>query len=220
MDHKTDYLPKRDSELAAWSNNFTEQVELHATEMEIPPDEVATLRTANDNFQTLHLQADSPQKNSIIVAEKEAAKKVLMETIRGLVGFRLKNPVITDVQRIAMGLHVRDTTPTRIPVPSTRPEVSLAVADIREIVVNFHDMGSSSKARPYGVVGAVLAYSMLDAQPTSIDQLTRTTLATKTPHILEFTEEDRGKTVYIAACWQNERGEKGHFSEIANAIIP
>jgi hypothetical protein len=28
----------------------------------------------------------------------------------------------------------------------------------------------------------------------------------RTPHILEFTEEERGKTVYVAICWQNEKG--------------
>jgi hypothetical protein len=45
-------------------------------------------------------------------------------------------------------------------------------------------------------------------------------LATRTPHILEFTEEERGKTVYVAICWQNEKGEKGPWSEIESAIVP
>jgi hypothetical protein len=34
----------------------------------------------------------------------------------------------------------------------------------------------------------------------------RNTMASKTPHALEFTEEERGKTVYIALAWQNEHG--------------
>jgi hypothetical protein len=34
-------------------------------------------------------------------------------------------------------------------------------------------------------------------------------MASKTPHTLNFTEEERGKTVYIAAAWQNERGNLG-----------
>jgi hypothetical protein len=41
-----------------------------------------------------------------------------------------------------------------------------------------------------------------------------------TPHVLEFTEEERGKTVYVAICWQNEKGQKGPWSEIENAIVP
>jgi hypothetical protein len=36
----------------------------------------------------------------------------------------------------------------------------------------------------------------------------------------EFTGEERCKTVYIAICWQNEKGERGHCSEIETAIVP
>jgi len=45
-------------------------------------------------------------------------------------------------------------------------------------------------------------------------------MASRTPHALEFTEEERGETVYIALSWQNERGLTGQWSEIQNAIIP
>jgi hypothetical protein len=45
-------------------------------------------------------------------------------------------------------------------------------------------------------------------------------MASKTPHTLEFTEEDRGKRVYVSACWQNERGLTGQWSDIQNAVIP
>jgi hypothetical protein len=45
-------------------------------------------------------------------------------------------------------------------------------------------------------------------------------MASKTPHALEFIEAQRGKTVYIAAAWQNERGLIGQWSEIQSAVIP
>jgi hypothetical protein len=175
---------------------------------------------AADTFATLHAQADSPAKTSIIVAEKNAARDALVEKIRALVGFRLKNPVITDAQRIALGLHVHDTTPTTIPVPKTRPELDIDVLDFRRLKVVFRDMGSKSNAKPYGVNGAVIIYAVLDAPPADVSALTRSVLATRTPHILEFTEEERGKTVYVAICWQNEKGEKGPWSEIESAIVP
>ncbi|MDR2740973.1 MAG: hypothetical protein LBB98_02340 [Treponema sp.] len=37
---------------------------------------------------------------------------------------------------------------------------------------------------------------------------------------LEFAEEDRGKTVYIALRQQNEKGSKGPSSEIQSTAIP
>jgi hypothetical protein len=215
-----DYIPHQDAELVAWSANFTGQVAANAPIWEIPPHEVTDLQTADAAFAALHAQADSPAKNAIIVAEKNAAREVLVAKIRALVGFRLKNPVITDAQRIALGLHVRDTTPSPIPVPHTRPELDIDVLDFRRLKVIFHDMASDSKAKPYGVNGAVIIYAVLDAPPADHSALTRSVLATRTPHILEFTEEERGKTVYVAICWQNEKGEKGPWSEIESAIVP
>jgi hypothetical protein len=215
-----DYIPHKDSELAAWSANFASQVSLNAPAWGILPREVTDLQTAADTFATLHAQADSPAKTSIIVAEKNAARDALVEKIRALAGFRLKNPVITDAQRVALGLHVHDTTPTTIPVPKTRPELDIDVLDFRRLKVVFRDMGSKSSAKPYGVNGAVIIYAVLDAPPADVSALTRSVLATRTPHVLEFTTEERGKTVYVAICWQNEKGEKGPWSEIESAIVP
>jgi hypothetical protein len=68
--------------------------------------------------------------------------------------------------------------------------------------------------------GAVVFYAILDHPPTSIRELTRTELATRTPFLLHFGEEDRGKTVYIAMEWQSESGERGDPTEIQPAIVP
>jgi hypothetical protein len=38
--------------------------------------------------------------------------------------------------------------------------------------------------------------------------------------LVDFHEQERGKTVYIAIQWQNEKGEKGPFSAIQSAIVP
>jgi hypothetical protein len=45
-------------------------------------------------------------------------------------------------------------------------------------------------------------------------------MASKTPHAIPFQEEERGRTVYIAAAWQNERGNIGQWSEILSAVVP
>jgi hypothetical protein len=215
-----DYIPHQDAELVAWCANFSVILAANAPAWNIPLEEVADLQSAVAAFTTLQKQADSPAKNSIIVAEKNAVRHTLVAKIRAMVGFRLRNPEITDAKRIELGLHVRDTTPSPIPVPTTRPEFDIEVVDVRRLRVAFHDMGSDSKAKPYGINGAVFIYSVLDAPPADHSALTRSLLATRTPHILEFTEEERGKTVYLAICWQNEKGEKGPWSEIESAIVP
>jgi hypothetical protein len=59
-----DYIPQKDSELVAWSANFTGQVVANAAAWGIPPGEVSVLQEADTAFAVLHAQADSPAKNS------------------------------------------------------------------------------------------------------------------------------------------------------------
>jgi hypothetical protein len=133
--------------------------------------------------------------------QKNDARKNLESIIRTPADFRLRNPVISDAERIAVGLHVRDTRPTAINVPKLCPGVIIKVVGFRRLKVFFHNMKTKGKGKPYGAIGAVIVYAMLDAPPAGIDALTRSVPATRTPHILEFTEEERGKkTVYIAVC--------------------
>jgi hypothetical protein len=215
-----DYIPKKDAELVMWSANFSTQVSNNASIWGVPYEEATELQNAAALYATLQAQADSPARTPIIIAEKNAAREALVAKIRAMVNFRLQNPIITDAERIAMGLHVRDTKPTTIKPPHTRPELDIDVVDFRRLAINFRDMGSKSKARPYGVNGALVKFAVLDTPPADHNALTRTVLATRTPHILEFTEEERGKTVYIVICWQNEKGELGPWSEIESAIVP
>jgi hypothetical protein len=215
-----DYIPQKDSKLVAWSDNFYHTVSDNATKWEIPADEIAALKTADAAFAAVYLQADSPIRDSIIVKEKNAARKALVDKIREMTRFRLQNPVITEADRTRLGITVRDVDPTNIPVPGTRPNLDIRVIDFRRLEIQFHDMDSESKAKPYGVNGAVINYALLDTPPDSTDALAHSVLATRTPHILEFTEAERGKTVYIAMRWQNEKGQKGPWSEIESAIVP
>lgn len=220
MKIRKDYIPRKDADLVPWSANFCLQISTNALVWGIIPQEVADLQAANAAFAALQKQTGSPAKNAIIVSQKNDARKNLVSIIRTLVGFRLRNPVITDAERIAVGLHVRDTRPTAINVPKLCPGVIIKVVGFRRLKVFFRNLETKGKGKPYGAIGAVIIYAVLDAPPSGTGALTRSVLATRTPHILEFTEEERGKTVYIAICWQNGKGEMGPFSDIEKAIIP
>jgi hypothetical protein len=94
------------------------------------------------------------------------------------------------------------------------------VPGIRRLKVFFHDRGTMGNAKPRGTNGAIIAFAVLDAPPDDTEVLIRNVLATRTPYTLEFTEVERGKTVYLALRWQNKKGQCGPWSEIKNAIIP
>ena len=215
-----DFIPRKNAELVAWSVNFVAQIEANAEQWDISAEEVNGLKASVNDFALLFAQSDSPAKSPIIRAQKNAAAKTLIAAIRALAGFKLKNPAITPSQRVALGLRAYAVGASVIPAPSTRPEFDIIVRDVRRLAVSFRAMGASGYARPYGASGAVIAYAVLDAPPVALGELTSSVLATRTPYMLEFSEEERGKRFYVALCWQNRKGEKGPWSNIASAIIP
>jgi hypothetical protein len=220
MTEHGDYIPQKEAQLVDWTDNFINQIDQNADAWEIPRAEVTNLQTRQTAFKTLHSQCAGPNRTKTLVAEKNAAKENFVADIRTMVNYRFANPAITDAIRVQCGLHPRDHVRTPIGVPTTRPEFDLTVKDIRQINVDFWDQGSATKAKPYGMNGAVVSWGVMDKAPAEPEELLKSVLATHTPFTLEFTEEERGKTVYVTLQWQSESGKKGPWSEILSTIIP
>ena len=129
-------------------------------------------------------------------------------------------PPVTDSDRAAMAVPIRDLIRTPHFEVTEDVEFEIRLRSIREILVNFWVKGQINMAKPTGYDGAVFVWDVLDAPPTTPDDLNRHMMASRTPHSLEFDETERGKTVYISAAWQNERGNRGRWSEIQSAVVP
>jgi hypothetical protein len=166
-------------------------------------------------------RARGPYRSKVDVQNKNEAKTALEAALRTYIqGFVARNPYVTVEDRAEMDLPARDTVRTPHLTVSETVEYTLYLRGIREIMVRFHAKGSTHAARPARCVGAVVVWDVLDAPPERAENLTRHALASRTPHALEFAETERGKTVYTALAWQNERGITGAWSDIKSAVIP
>ncbi|MCL2186568.1 MAG: hypothetical protein FWB86_12080 [Treponema sp.] len=132
----------------------------------------------------------------------------------------MRFPPVNNGDRIAMGIPNHDTIRTDHKVVTEMVDFVLHLRNICEIMVEFWIQGESHKAKPQGFDGAVIVWDSLDAPPESPDALNHHTMASRTPYEIHFDEADRGKTVYVAAAWQNERGILGQWSGIISAIVP
>jgi hypothetical protein len=215
-----DYIPKRDALLVSWATNFYNQINSHVADWNFTAIEVAKIQDALNEFAGLVLRAESPESNHPIVVEKDKAREKLVTMIRELVGYKLRNPVITDVQRSELGITVYSKVRKKVEKPTKYPRFTIKVVGVRQLEVDFYNEDTGTKARPYGYNGAVISFDVLDAPPSSPEELRHTVLATRTPHLFEFEEKQRGKIVYFAIQWQNEKGERGPYSAIQSAYIP
>jgi hypothetical protein len=106
-----------------------------------------------------------------------------------------------------------------LPPPKTIPTLEFEHPGTGVVEVHFHDKEAENKAKPRGVHGVELLYGFLDHAPASRDELTRSAFDTRTPYVFEFGLEDVGKSLYIAARWENTRGEKGHWSDVYHVLV-
>jgi hypothetical protein len=223
MAHKHDFIPEKEAAF----NDFFKFLVLYVDgktagetpEWPFPADALDALHAALDAWETAYQKTLVPHIPAF-TQEKRRVRKRSEKTLREFVNRFLRYSPVTAEDRAIMGIPEHDDTRSDIPAPETRPEFNIVVKDICQLKVPFRDQGSSRKARPYGMNGAVISWDVLDAPPATASLLRKTVLATRTPHIFTFSEEDRGKTVYFAMQWQNEKGARGPFSEIQSAVIP
>jgi hypothetical protein len=214
------YIPRQSSKFRTFVLDFYEVVSVNGKTWGLTADEINELMTAKDTYLIRLDEAQSEESTHSVVVAKDEARKELEKIIRGMVKYKLQNPMISDEMRAKMGLPIHDTNPTPHPRPESRPKLTVKMVDVGVLAVHFQDFETGSKAKPFGVNGAVIIWAIRDTPTIDTEDLGHSVLATRTPHVLEFSSKDRGKIVYMAACWQNEKGQCGHWSEIVNSIIP
>jgi hypothetical protein len=150
------------------------------------------------------------------------SKKLFKESYRQLyIGYLKGNHFVTDADLIEMGMPKRVSGgKTHAPQPTTLVEATVDTSIPATIGINFRDKNAKSIAKPKGMHGVELIWEILDSPPADWSKLTHSVSDTRTPMQLTFTGEQRGKTLYFAMRWENNRGEKGPWNDIINVIIP
>ena len=186
---------------------------------DIPSNRYETVSRAFGTFQLAHNKAIATPTPANILARNQAQVKATKE-LRPFVNQFLRFPPVTDIDRTAMGIPNHDSVRTDHTTVAEKVSFTLTPGSIREVIVHFQILGETHKAKPQGYDGAVIVWDVLDKPPARTEVLTKHTMASRTPHTLRFDETERGKTVYVACAWQNERGILGPWSDIKSTIIP
>jgi hypothetical protein len=156
------------------------------------------------------------------IAALQDAERDFIPAYRELyMGFLKNNPNVTDSDLVEMGLPKRKVNPpTPAPVPTTYPIAKIDISLVSRLTISYVDSHTGKKGKPKGVAGAVIHWAILPAPPKDYAELYNSVLHTNSPLVLDFTEEQRDKTVYFRFAWQNVRGEKGAYGEIVSARVP
>jgi len=221
---KKNYIPATDADFNQFFKNITQYVNTKCTGttpewQHIPRADRDELNAAYAAWYSAWGLTFKPHGTDI-TKEKNRARKEAEALVREFVNRFLRHRPVTDHDRDIMGIPNRKTTRTSHFSVNELVEFEIKLRGIRELEIRFWIKGASHRAKPDGYDGAVIVWDVLEAKPARPEDLNRHVLASRTPHTLHFDETERGKTVYIALAWQNDRGHTGQWSEIQAAIIP
>jgi hypothetical protein len=168
------------------------------------------------NFQTAFDDwRDPAQRSPLKIETLNDRENEFRPIYRQLYSSFLKaSPFVTDEDLISMDMPPRHTGSHPSPVAKKAPEYYDDTSVHRQIGI--HIKG----AKPEGQHGVEVCWAILDSPPTTIEELTHSSFVTRSPLILSFDENQRGKKVFFCLRWENTRGEKGPWSDIFSAIIP
>jgi len=217
---RSDWLPASRSEQLAMAKKWIAQLPAANGAWIVSTAEVGELVLLAGKAEEAEAQAGASGGGAVNTALVREAFSDLTRYMRILHQRKFFSPPMLDSDWLRLGLRPRDTIRTEHFEVSEMVEFELRLGEIRQILVNFWVKGAAHRAKPAGYDGAVLVWDVLDAPPPEPFALARHTMASRTPYTLEFLDEERGRTVYIAAAWQNERGIIGPWSEVQSAVIP
>jgi hypothetical protein len=218
------YMPQGAHEFRGWAKNFVEVAQANKTAFAFTDQELTPLNTGVTTLDAAIVKADGETASKEDIRHKNTVLNTTRHQFQAFVNTRVNyNDKIDDDGRANLRTHIRDTTRTTVPVPTDLVRLRITPLEGHGHRVDFVSAATGKKAIPYGMNGVVLACKILEdgePVPEAGEELPDTELMTSSPQVKDYAPNLAGKRVAYSAAWQNEKGQKGHFSDVQVHIIP
>ena len=202
---RTSYMPSREAEQVAWANNFFQTAGESPEAYGLTPAQIEGFGQLNQALKVAWAKVQDPAtKTKVTVAAKNDALAAMKAEAAKLVSI-VQGVGLSDAQKIALGVTVRDTTRTATRRPTKAPTVEIVNVEGRTVTVQLLQ-GEGRRGRPTKVDGATVFTHLGPTPPATIDGWRYASQATKTRVELPFGPSETGDTAWIAAFWTNAGG--------------
>lgn len=204
------FLPVKDTELLAWSLNFSTRITATPTAYGLVAGDATAYAALHTNFATTLAACDPDERNKIATAAKNTAREALKNSAR-LLAKRVEGTAsVTDAQKLELGLNVRAAS-TPIPAPATAPVIEIVSVVNRTARLKLKaSAGDSARGKPAGVHGAAVFSHVGATPPATNDEWKFEANTNQNVFDIEFPETvAAGATVWFTAFWFNAKSESG-----------
>lgn len=204
-------IPTKDSLLAGWSSNADEKLTASAVTYGCTPAQAT-------QYHTLHLawmagydavvaaKANGSQTKQLTQA-KDTAKANLLEFAREIYAYVQASRTVTDENKVALGVAVRDKEPSPKPLLTYAPTMEVVSVFGRQVRLSITDGSDTRRQRPFNANG-VLLYSFVGVSaPAGAEGWVPEGALTKNQIIAELPESVApGTKVWFTCAYFNARG--------------
>lgn len=216
------YIPPTDTDLDAWSSNFSTLITAAPATYGLVSGDATAIAAIVAAWSAAYALVTSPAtKTAVTVQDKNAAKISLLATVRPYAQTIALNAGVDPADKVALGINPRTSTPIPITEPTTYPVLSIPQALTLQHVIAYRDQlaSPSVKSKPYGVTGLLLYGKASATAITDQATLLFLGLLTKSPFLQAWNDADVGKKAYYAARWTTRKGLLGPWSSIISFTI-
>lgn len=208
------YIPPRDADFDAWLQNFTTLLTAAPATYGLLPADAVVCQAAYDAWHPAYVLATDPAtRTSPTVAAKDAERASAEATVRPYAQRISRNASVTNEDKVAIGVNLPNNSPVPIPPPVTQPILGLRSQAPLLAELTYRDSAlGDTKKKPAGTIGVQIWTNVGTVPATDPAQCAFVTQATKSPTILRFVAEQRGKQCTVFARWVNRSGAGGEAS--------
>lgn len=218
------YIPTKDSDLVSWGANITTLLTGDPARYGVTAAQALNVQNEFDDFDAAYAAAVDPTTRSpTTVAHKNGTKALFLFDIRNLAAIIRSNLGVSDADKTALGLNIPDPVPTPVPTPTTVPVLSVLGANSSQHTLVYHDeLTPHTKAKPFGVIGALVFRSIKTTPQTNFDLADPVLIAdaTKSPFTVEIPAGNGGKFATYWAQWFTRTGKLGPLSAPQAFVCP
>lgn len=215
------YIPDKQEDQATWALNFTTKITASPTTYGLIAGDATAIAAAVNPFLAALTVATTPAtRTAVTVNTKDTTRANMLAVCRSYSQQIVKNPGVTDANKIALGLNPGGTGPTPIPAPVTEP--ILGLIKMTHLSGQFRSSDSATpdiRAKPFGAVAMELWRFIGTTTPVGPEDATFVGLVTKQPFTQSFDAADVTKKVWCWGRWVTRTGEVGPWSTALQSII-
>lgn len=215
-----DYLPGPDADYQACVTNFVTYANANLAALGLVAGDMTPVTTAQTAWNTgfaAHIAAKAAAQAA--KQTKDENRAALTGNLRPLVRRLQASAVVSDAEKASLGITVAQQ-PGPIGPPTTAPICNISCGARLQHTLSFVDETTPTrKAKPAGVLGVEIWNHVGIAPPAGEGDLRFVAVDTNAPYVLNFPSADGGKTAYYWLRWVSPTGERGPWSEQAQATI-